>query len=45
MKAEAVLDKFVKSDPTRYEINTDWCTTKSTQNNIKITMSATELII
>ena len=35
MKAEALLDKFVKSDPTTYEINTDWCTTKITQKILK----------
>ena len=29
MKAKAVLDKFIKSDPTKNDINTNWCTIKS----------------
>ena len=34
MKAKAVLDKFMKSDPTKNDINTNWCTTKVIQNNL-----------
>ena len=34
MKAKAVLDKFIKSDPTKNDINTNWCTTKSITNNL-----------
>ena len=34
MKAKVVLDKFIKSDPTKNDINTNWCTTKSIQNNL-----------
>ena len=34
MKAKAVLDKFIKSDPTKNDINTNWCTIKSILNNI-----------
>ena len=34
VKAKAVLDKFLKSDPTKNDINTNWCTTKSTLINI-----------
>ena len=33
MKAKAVLDKFIKSDPTKNDINTNWCTIKSILNN------------
>ena len=33
MKAKAALDKFKKSDPTRNDINTNWCTVKSIINN------------
>ena len=29
MKAKAVLDKFIMSDPTKNDINTNWCTIKS----------------
>ena len=34
MKAKAILDKFIKSDPTKNDINTNWCTIKSILNNI-----------
>ena len=34
MNAKAVLDKFIKSDPTKNDINTNWCTTKSILNNV-----------
>ena len=34
MKANAVLDKFIKSDPTKNDINTIRYTTKSILNNI-----------
>ena len=34
MKARAVLDKFIKSDPTKNDINTSWCNIKSTMNNL-----------
>ena len=34
MKAKAVLDKFIKSDPNKNDINTNWCTTKSILNNL-----------
>ena len=34
MKAKAVLDKFIKSDPTKNDINTNWCTIKSILNNL-----------
>ena len=33
-KAKAVLDKFIKSDPTKNDINTNWCTIKGILNNI-----------
>ena len=33
MKAKAVLDKFIKSDPTKNDINNNWCTIKSIMNN------------
>ena len=34
MKAKAVLDKFIKSDPTKNDITTNWCTTKSILKNL-----------
>ena len=34
MKAKAVLDKFIKSDPTKNDINTNWCTIKSILSNL-----------
>ena len=34
MKSKAVLYKFIKSDPTKNDINTNWCTTKSILNNL-----------
>ena len=34
MTAKAVLDKSIKSDPTKNDINTNWCTTKSILNNL-----------
>ena len=34
MKAKAVLDEFIKSDPTKNDINTNWCSTKSILNNL-----------
>ena len=34
MKAKAVLDKFIKTDPTKNDINTNWCTIRSIQNNL-----------
>ena len=34
MKAKAVLDNFIKSDPTKNDINTNWCTIKSILNNL-----------
>ena len=34
MKAKAVLDKFIKYDPTKNDINTNWCTIKSILNNL-----------
>ena len=34
MKAKAVLDTFIKSDPTKNDINTNWCTIKSILNNL-----------
>ena len=34
MKAKAVLDKFIKSDPTENYINTIWCTIKGILNNL-----------
>ena len=34
MKAKAVLDKFIKSDPTKNDINTNWCAIKSFLNNL-----------
>ena len=34
MKAKAALDKFIKSDPTKNDINTNWCTIKSILNNL-----------
>ena len=34
LKAKAVLDKFMKSDPTKNDINTNWCTIKSILNNL-----------
>ena len=29
VKAKAVLHRFIKSDPIKNDINTNWCTTKS----------------
>ena len=29
LKAKAVLDKFIKSDPTTNDINTNWCIIKA----------------
>ena len=34
MKAKAVLEKNIKSDPTKNDINTNWCTIKSILNNL-----------
>ena len=34
MKAKAVLDKFMWPDPTKNDINTNWCTTKSILSNL-----------
>ena len=34
MKAKVVLDKFIKSDPTKNDINTYWCTIKSILSNL-----------
>ena len=34
MKAKAVLDKCIKSDPTKNDINTNWCTIKGILNNL-----------
>ena len=34
MKAKAVLDKFIKSDPTKNDINTNCCTIKSILNSL-----------
>ena len=34
MKAKAVLDKFINSDPTKNDINTSWCTVKSILNSL-----------
>ena len=34
LKMKAVLDKFIMSDPTKNDINTNWCTTKSILNNL-----------
>ena len=34
MKAKAVLYKFIKSDPTKNDVNTNWCTIKSILNNL-----------
>ena len=34
MKAKAALDKFMKPDPTKNDINANWCTTKSILNNL-----------
>ena len=33
MKAKAILDKFIMSDPTKNDINTNWCTSKSILSN------------
>ena len=33
MKAKAVLDKLIKSDRTKNDINTNWCTIKSILND------------
>ena len=34
MKAKAALDKFMKSDPTKNDIDTIWCTIKSILSNL-----------
>ena len=34
MKAKAVLDKFMKSDPAKNDIDTNWCAIKSILNNL-----------
>ena len=34
MEANAVLDKFKMSDPTKNDISTNWCTIKSILNNL-----------
>ena len=34
MKTKAVFDKFIKFDPTKNDINTNWCTIKSILNNL-----------
>ena len=34
MKAKAGLDKCMKSDPTKNDINANWCTIKSILNNL-----------
>ena len=34
MKAKAVLDNFFKSDPTKNDTNSIWCTTKSILSNL-----------
>ena len=34
MKAKAVLYKFIMSDPTKNDINTNWCTIKSILSNL-----------
>ena len=34
MKAKAVLDKFIKSDATKNDIITNWCTIKNIINNL-----------
>ena len=34
MKVKAVLDKFIMSDPTKNDINTNWCTIKSILSNL-----------
>ena len=34
MKAKAVLDELIKSDPIKNDINTNWCTIKSIPNNL-----------
>ena len=34
MKDKAVLDKFIKHDPTKNDINANWCTIKSILNNL-----------
>ena len=41
-KAKAVLDKFIKYDPTKNYINTNWCTIKSILNNLLMIMSPTK---
>ena len=33
-KAKVVLDKFINSDPTKNDIDTNWCTIKSILNNL-----------
>ena len=44
MKAKAVLDKSIISDPTKNDINTNWCTIKSILNNLLMIISPTELL-
>ena len=34
MKAKAALDKFIKSDSTKNDINTNWCSIKSILSNL-----------
>ena len=34
MKAKEVLDEFIKSDPTKNDINTNWYAIKSIINNL-----------
>ena len=34
MNAKAALDIFIKSDPTKNDINTNWCTIKRILNNV-----------
>ena len=34
MKAKADLDRFLKSDPAKNDINTNWCTIKGILNNL-----------
>ena len=34
MKDKAALDKFIKSDPHKNDISTNWCITKSILNNL-----------
>ena len=36
LKANAVLHEFIKSDPTKNDVNTNWCTIKSILTNLLI---------